>query len=120
MNMKRNILKKIGVATLFLFPMSVFAEYQLLEKSFTSSSDLLDYIPAFLSWVVGLSTALAVFMIVYSGFMILLSAGDPGRLTKAHDHIKDAALGLAIIAVSYILLIQINGGLVPGSSLFGF
>jgi hypothetical protein len=114
MNMKRKIFK-ITAPLLFLFPTSVFAASYTLLESINGYSvfngDLNSYLTVAVSWVIGLATGLAVFMLVYSGFMMATTMGDTGRLNKAKEHIKDAAMGLLILAIAGLLLKQINPNL---------
>lgn len=108
-HMKRkstDMFKKFTISALLLFPISSFA-YELLDSSFTKSDVLSVYVNAAIKWFIGLSTGLAVVMLVYSGFMIATKMGDPGRISKAKEHIKDAVFGLIIIAISWLLLQQI-------------
>jgi hypothetical protein len=111
--MKRKIFK-ITTPLLFLFPISCFAlDYTLLEEfgGITAGTPFETYVSLIVTWGIGLAAGLAVFMLVYSGFMMVTTMGDMGRLNKAKEHIKDAAMGLLIIAIAGLLLKQINPNL---------
>lgn len=57
---------------------------------------------------------IAVGLIVYGGFMYVISNGDPGRVKKAKDTLLYAVIGLIVVLVAFVitnLVIKgVNGG----------
>lgn len=47
---------------------------------------------------------IAVFLIVYGGFVLLTSAGDPGKQRSAQEIIKWTIIGFAVILAAWALV----------------
>ena len=54
--------------------------------------------------ILGISGSIALFMFVYGGFMVVLSAADSSKVTKGKTIIRNAVVGILIIMVSGIVL----------------
>ena len=66
-----------------------------------------DFIGAFrfvMGWSIGVAGGVALVLIIYSGIMMMLSAGDPGRLEEAKSLFIAAVSGLLLIIFSAFLL----------------
>ena len=66
------------------------------------------YIGAVYRYGVGLAAVLAVIMIMAGGFLWLISAGSPERVSKARDFITSALSGLLLALFSFIILYTVN------------
>lgn len=89
-------------------------DYTPLEKipGFESAKDFPDYLLAltkFAIWTVGI---VALFMIIWGGFMYVTSAGNTSRLDTAKRIIYDAFYGLLVALGAWLLLYVINPDLV--------
>lgn len=63
---------------------------------------------AFVGWllgaVIGLGGGIAFLLIVYGGFLVVMSSGDPEKLNNGKEMIVSALAGLLLIVFSVILL----------------
>ena len=81
----------------------------LLEfKNPLAAENFNELIDALLSWIFWLSIPIAVIMIIYSGIQILLSGGDPTKVTKGKKILLWVVVGLAAIFIGrgFIALIE--------------
>ena len=62
-----------------------------------------------LNWVIGIAGAVALIFVVYGGISYTTSAGDPGKLQQAKKIITYALIGLAIVALSEMIVIFVSG-----------
>ncbi len=54
--------------------------------------------------ILGVTGSIALLMFVYGGFMIVISGGESGRVTKGKTIIRNAVIGILIIMVSGVVL----------------
>lgn len=57
-----------------------------------------------IQWVIGVSGFVAAIFVVYGGITYMTSAGEPGKLQKAKQMITYALIGLAIVALSEVIV----------------
>lgn len=57
-----------------------------------------------IQWVIGVAGVVSAIFVVYGGISYTTSAGDPGKVKKAKDMITYALIGLAIVALSEIIV----------------
>jgi hypothetical protein len=57
-----------------------------------------------IQWVMGLAFTAAVGIIVYNGVMLYFSGGNPGNVTKCWTNIRNVAVGLAIMVLSWLIV----------------
>jgi len=50
----------------------------------------------------------AVLMIMYAGYLYVTAQGDPGKITKAHDALKWAVIGAAILLGAWVISTAIS------------
>ena len=68
-----------------------------------------EYLSGMIKLVIGLTTALAVLVVVYAGvFGYVGGATSPGARSDAKKRIEGALLGLILMLISYIILNTIN------------
>ena len=63
-----------------------------------------DMINFFLRWGLGIAGGIAFLFIVYSGFMIITSSGNPDRLKAGQELLTSAIMGLMLIIFSVFIL----------------
>ena len=51
----------------------------------------------------------AVVMIMWAGFLYVTAGGDPGQITKAHEALKWAVIGAAILLGAWVISTAIQG-----------
>jgi len=73
---------------------------------------LADYISGLFRYAIPVAAVLAVVMMMIGGLQWLTSAGDSGKVGAAKKRITGAAVGLALILGSYLLLYTVNPELV--------
>ncbi len=72
-----------------------------------------------LKWAVGVGGGIAFLLIVYSGFMIMSSAGNPERLKAGQELLTSAISGLILLIFS-IFILRFIGIDILGLGAFGF
>lgn len=72
-----------------------------------------------LKWAVGIGGGIAFLLIIYAGFMIMTSAGNPERLKAGQELLTSAISGLILLIFSVIIL-KIIGVDILGLDKFGF
>ncbi len=77
------------------------------------------FLGAILKWGVGVGGGIAFLLIVYSGFMIMSSAGDPERLKAGQELLTSAISGLILLIFS-IFILRFIGIDILGLGAFGF
>lgn len=81
---------------------------KLSESSWTALGCISTEPSGFVAWllkrVIGIAGGIAFLLILYGGFQILTSTGDPEKLTSGKDIIVSALAGLLMIVFSVLLL----------------
>lgn len=72
-----------------------------------------------LSWSVGIGGGIAFLLILYAGFMVTSSAGDPTRLKAGQELLTSAISGLILLIFS-IFILKFIGVDILGLCKFGF
>lgn len=72
-----------------------------------------------LKWSVGIGGGIAFLLIVYAGFMVMTSAGDPERLKAGQELLTSAISGLILLIFS-IFILKFIGIDILGLNKFGF
>ena len=72
-----------------------------------------------LKWAVGIGGGIAFLLIIYAGFMIMTSAGNPERLKAGQELLTSAISGLILLIFSVVIL-KIIGVDILGLNQFGF
>jgi hypothetical protein len=72
-----------------------------------------------LKWAVGIGGGIAFLLIIYAGFMIMTSAGNPERLKAGQELLTSAISGLILLIFSVVIL-KIIGVDILGLDSFGF
>lgn len=67
----------------------------------TTKEDFLSFV---LKWAVGIGGGIAFLLIVYAGFMIMTSAGNPERLKAGQELLTSAISGLILLIFSVVIL----------------
>lgn len=67
-----------------------------------------DFVSKLLNFGIGIAGGIAFLLIIFGGFQILTSAGNPERLNEGKELISSAITGLLMIVFS-VLLLQIIG-----------
>lgn len=81
----------------------------LAEKSWTAFGCLPTNEPQeFITWLlgaaIGIAGGIAVLLMIFGGFLIILSSGDPQKLQTGKDILTSAIIGLVVIIFSVFLL----------------
>ncbi|MDR2190585.1 MAG: hypothetical protein LBP53_05355 [Candidatus Peribacteria bacterium] len=57
-----------------------------------------------INWALSILGLIALVLCLYAGFLITTAAGDDGKVKKGTGIIKNAAIGLAVIALSALIV----------------
>jgi hypothetical protein len=63
-----------------------------------------DMVNFFLTWAIGIAGGIAFLFIIYSGFIILTSSGNPDRIKAGQELLTSAIMGLILIIFSVFIL----------------
>ena len=74
------------------------------SKNGASSTSLLDTITKAVNWVLGMLAFVALCICLWGGFQMVTAAGDDGKYKKGMTILKQAAIGLVIIGVSWMFV----------------
>lgn len=74
----------------------------------TSGTDIIGYVKYAFVFLVVAAGIFGVISIAISGFIILVSAGNPAAITAARERIFGSILGIGLLMFSYIILRTIN------------
>jgi hypothetical protein len=64
----------------------------------------LDVVKTFINYALGLLALIALGVLLYGGFQMVTAAGDDGRYKAGFTILKQAAIGLAFIALAWIVV----------------
>jgi hypothetical protein len=78
----------------------------------TKIADLGDFMVKVYDWSMGVAAVLAAIMMMTGGFMILSSGGNSEMVKKGMARLRNAAIGLFIVAGAYTILQTVNPDLV--------
>lgn len=67
-------------------------------------SKLIDSIKNTIKWILGILATVAVVICLYAGFVMMTSAGDENKYKNGMKILKYAAIGLAIILLSWLIV----------------
>ena len=68
------------------------------------TTDFISLVRSFVNWILGLISLIALLMALYGGFKMVTSAGDDGKYKDGFKVLKNAAIGLIIIGLSWIIV----------------
>jgi len=57
-----------------------------------------------ITWAIGLSGTIALFMIIFAGYQLMFSGGDPKATDGARKTLTFAVLGLILIFLSFMIV----------------
>ena len=107
---------RILLATLALGALPSIAPAQAALSNPLASSDLRVVIGYLIKAMLGLSGAVALFVFVWSGMMMMLAAGSPDKIKKAKESLTWATIGLVVIFTSYTLVYALITALSTGTA----
>lgn len=67
-------------------------------------STLKEYVENFYNWSIGVGLTLAIIMLGYAGYLMIVSAGDPKRVGLGKEIIVGALSGLTLLAGAKLIL----------------
>jgi hypothetical protein len=70
----------------------------------TNGGGLLDVVKNFVNWVLGLLSLIALIVLLYGGFNMVTAAGDDAKYKKGFKILQQAAIGLAVVGLSWIIV----------------
>lgn len=82
-------------------------EYGYETKSIASNF-LGEYIQAIYGWLIAAGAMIAIVLIMVGGLEWMLSAGNPGRVTKAKERINHALVGIVLLLSAYSIAYLID------------
>jgi len=72
-----------------------------LGKSGTSINNLGDLVSVLIPYIFGITGIILLLMIVFSGFQMLTSAGDPKAMEAGQKRLVNAIIGFVVIFLSF-------------------
>lgn len=74
------------------------------DKASETGSELINVIKTFVNWVLGLLGLVALGLCLWAGFQMTTAANDTKKFDEGKTILKNAAIGLAIIALSWLIV----------------
>lgn len=74
------------------------------EAGVWSSVSLLTVVKSFINWILGLLSLIALGMALFGGFKMVTAAGDDGKYKEGFKVLKQAAIGLVVVGLSWIIV----------------
>jgi hypothetical protein len=74
-------------------------------------ASLTDIIQSILNWIFGIIGIVAVVMVIYGGFNLMTSAGDPGKVKKGKNTILYGIIGLVISLLAFAIVNFVLNGI---------
>jgi hypothetical protein len=78
-----------------------------------------DFLSFVLKWAVGVGGGIAFLLIIYGGFMVMTSSGNPERLKAGQELLTSAISGLILLIFS-VFILKFIGVDILGLGAFGF
>lgn len=66
--------------------------------------NLLQVVKSFINWILGLLSLIALGMALFGGFKMVTAAGDDGKYKEGFKVLKQAAIGLVVVGLSWIIV----------------
>ena len=85
---------------------TAFGCIRLFDENILSGegADYSVFLSWILTWAIGLGGGIAFLLIIYAGFMIMTSSGDPERLKAGQELLTSAIMGLIMLIFSMFIL----------------
>lgn len=68
---------------------------------------LMKVVKGFINWILGLLSLIALAMALFGGFKMVTAAGDDGKYKEGFKVLKQAAIGLVVVWLSWIIVSSI-------------
>lgn len=98
-----------------LWANACLADVSLLDASPVGDVTIPELIGYIIKAILGITGAVALFMFVYGGVMMIISGGKTDKIQKAKDVLTWAIIGLVVIFSSYLLVAFVISGITSGS-----
>lgn len=69
-----------------------------------AAPSLLKIVKSFINWILGLLSLIALGMALFGGFKMVTAAGDDGKYKEWFKVLKQAAIGLVVVGLSWIVV----------------
>lgn len=89
------------------------------EGSDCSFCHLLDLVNKIIKWIVVVMVGIIVIIFALGGMMMVISAGDTGKVSKGKGMMLDSVVGFLILLCSYVIVDTFIKVFVPTESEFG-
>lgn len=70
----------------------------------TDAPSLLGIVKSFINWILWLLSLIALGMALFGGFKMVTAAGDDGKYKEWFKVLKQAAIGLVVVGLSWIIV----------------
>jgi hypothetical protein len=79
-------------------------------------TDINKFIAQFFSCGLGLIGGVSILFIIYGGFLLVLSTGDPRKVQEGREYITYAIVGIVLAVLAYVILQTIGASIlhIPG------
>lgn len=94
----------LGVSGLLMVPQSVGAASDLFPSEYAKLSDVDAFIRGLIRVIFIIATLAVLIYLIFGGFRWVTSGGDKAKTEEARNTITAAIIGLAIVALSFIVI----------------
>ncbi len=78
------------------------------SSSLTNSTDISSFVTALLNLAIPLSVVCVVVLLVFAGYQLMTSAGNPDKLKESKEVITNAIIGFLVVLMSVAILLLIS------------
>lgn len=99
------VLFLLGIVSFFVFnPQQIAAQCTETALGCIPTGDINEFAAWFLRWAIGIGGGIAFLLIIFGGFQIITSAGNPERIKAGKEQLTSAIFGLLFLVFSVFLL----------------
>ena len=74
------------------------------NTNYAFGCSLSEYVTKFASWAIGAGISIAIIMVIYAGYTMITSSGDPSKIGFAKEVIVAALTGIVFLAGAQLVL----------------
>jgi TRAP-type C4-dicarboxylate transport system permease small subunit len=101
--------KYLIVTFTLLWPRSTLAQAVNVTTDLGSTTNFSEFLTQFFAWALPITSATAVLVLIYAGYLYMTSQGNQENITTAKELITGVVLGILLLFTARILLRNVIG-----------
>jgi hypothetical protein len=108
-----NALLPVLLLIVITAPIIVYAQAPLVPPCDTNCNfnDLVSLVQRIINWLIIIAVPIAAGLFAYAGFLYITSAGDEGKISKAHGIFRNVLIGFIIVLSAWLVVYTITTAL---------